>query len=337
MRAVSPRLGLWRVCAARGGLRELDRGVEALLGAAALPGCVWLVRVDGGRDAVGYVLDLLGVGAEAGGGAAMAALGGDVGRATTAAVDGCVPGLRVVLLQVDAAAAGVAGARLRAGDLAGAAECARLLLLRDGGAACVLVGAEESRAVELLPRVATMVAAGGAARRVGPVGGLPEPGRRPPLAVVGATLERRSPRRLGAVAVALLLAAASAGAGAWVVSHRGVRPAAPVRQAQPPGAEPGVPAARDGPMLATWDRTAQVVLFGGALPGAGHGLPLSDTWRGGPGGAPPWRRVATGVDSPSPRLNGALAADTAGGYLVLFGGEGADDVGLDDTWIYAGG
>jgi hypothetical protein len=151
-------------------------------------------------------------------------------------------------------------------------------------------------------------------------------------------LRPRVPSRLTGAVAALSIAAIAAGSAGWVIVHRGTGassgPAAP--QLDTAVATGPTPSARTAAMSAVWDRTAQVILFGGAAAGSGHGVPLGDTWRGALPPSAAWSRVEAATQQPSPRLGGAMAADLTDGYVLLFGGEAAGDIGLMDTWSYGG-
>jgi hypothetical protein len=147
----------------------------------------------------------------------------------------------------------------------------------------------------------------------------------------GAPVARPAPRRRPrvrplaiALAVAVLVGVTGAGIGLIAPGHRGGGGA-------PPGgaALPGVPVARAGAGLATDAEHGRAVLFGGD---AGAAL-LADTWI--------WdghrwsRQPPAAVLGPAARRAPAMAADAAGGGVLLFGGAGAQGA-LGDTWRWNG-
>ena len=309
-----------------------DRGVEELIRAADLPGASWVAQLDGDEDDIAYALDVLGIDATHAGSSAVV-LGPGVARAAAAAVDAAAGGShhRLLLLQVDAARLDSLTAALAAGDTAAAARMSRLVLVRDAAQPWAVVAAP----VELLRRVTAPAA---------PVR-LPARAESPhphlhlhPPALHLAPTAKRLPGRLGAVVASVLIAAVAATSAAVVIARHQPAQLGASTQAGHPSTFPAIPPPRTATMAATWDRTAQVVLFGGATPsGSGHGSPLGDTWRG---ALPPdaaWQRVAPAPLQPVPRLAGAMAADVTDGYVLLFGGETYGDQGLQDTWTYAGG
>ena len=332
----------------------LDRGLEDLLRVADLPRTGWVARLGGLGGDVAYALSVLGMpsgAADDDNGVVVVPLGRGIAGAAAALVDASAGGARhrVEVVQVDETRLAVVTALLSAGDVGGALGLARLAVLRDAQRAWAVLGLSPG-ALGVLPRVASPVLP---ARL--PVG-LPSGGvvRRPPRAVgpVGrralalsqvlshATrgLQRRLPGRLGAALASLLIAATAAGGAAWVVTHRAQTLVEPTLQFTGPFPRIAPSSPRIGEMVATWDRTAQVVLFGGAATaGPGHGSPLDDTWQGALPPAGPWHRIVAAGPQPSARLAGAMAADVTDGYVLLFGGEAAGDVGLSDTWSYAGG
>lgn len=84
-----------------------------------------------------------------------------------------------------------------------------------------------------------------------------------------------------------------------------------------------------------WDSEDQEVLLeGGCADYAlfGCGRPLSDVWTYAHGS---WTNV-TAAGAPPGRSGGVLADDPHDGYVVLFGGEGANGT-LNDTWTFSGG
>jgi hypothetical protein len=292
---------------------QLDRGLESLLTAVELPRTRWVVALSGDGEALGYACDVLDV-------ATPVAIGRGASWAAAAVVDafgGSGVRLRVLLLQVDEARGDPAADALRRGDVVAALRSARLVLQRDAASTVVTAGVGPA-AMPVLRRMTAPVVADRLPRAPAP--------RRHELRV-------HRGGRVGAAVASLLVAALVASGAVWTVTHR----TAP-RLAASPTPALVVPAPRVGAMAATWDRTAQVVLFGGATPGGpGHGEPLGDTWRGALPPAAPWQRMPAEPVQPLPRLGGAMAADAAAGDVVLFGGESAGDAGLDDTWIYGGG
>lgn len=290
----------------------LDRGLEALLTAAELPRTCWVALLSGDGEALAYAFDVLGINTPV-------AVGRGVSWAAAALVDAFGGGplwLRVLLVQVDETRVHAVAEALRGGDVAGALRGARLTLQRDAASPTVAAGVGPG-AMAVVQRVTTPVTAE----------------RLPPGSPPRRSRVRAISGRLGALVATLLVVGLVAGSAVWSVTHR----AAPrLAASAPPGGS--VPAPRVGTMAATWDRTAQVVLFGGATPaGPGHGQPLADTWRGALPPSPPWQRMPAEALQPIPRLGGAMAADVTDGYVLLFGGETLGDVGLDDTWTYGGG
>ncbi len=73
--------------------------------------------------------------------------------------------------------------------------------------------------------------------------------------------------------------------------------------------------------------------FGESVTGAGLALPGGDLVRG--AARQPWRGVAEGV-GPSARRLHVMAYDAARGVTVLFGGSGAGNLRLGDTWEWDG-
>ncbi len=289
----------------------LERGLEALLGAAAQPGCCWVARLWGDADSVAYAVAVLGVAADGG-----VAVLPSLQAATACVVDGCAGASHhVALVQCEVGVASEVCAALRGGDMGAALRLARVSVLRDAATCWAVVGLRAGGG-SLLWRVA-----------------VPGPSQRPFAPASALPLRARSPRRLAVGLAGLLVALVAAGGAGWAMSHRGAGVGAPVLGPIAwNGAGLGVPPARLDAMAATWDRTAQVILFGGATPGAGHGTPLGDTWRT---GGTSWQRVTTATAPPA-RLGGAAAPDAADGYVLLFGGEGPGDAGLGDTWMYGG-
>jgi len=308
----------------------LERGLEELVGASEQRGCVWVAQLSGAADAVAYAGAVLGVAAVGG-----TVVLGTVAAAMSALVDACAgEGLRVVLAQCAADAAEDVRAAFVRGDMAAGLGSARIALLRDGGASWAVLGWRRGVERSALWRVAvpgpSMPLPGAAAVRGG---SLPVWLRRAPE---DAPRLRRLPPGVAAALALLLIVAVSVGGAGWVITHRGTGSAAPLGPISWNGAGLSVPSPRVQPMAATWDRTGAVILFGGADPGSGHGLPLGDTWRGALPPASAWQ-PAGGDAAPTPRLAGAVASDPVDGYVLLFGGEGPGDTGLSDTWTYAGG
>jgi hypothetical protein len=356
-----PRLRVWAPAgldwyllrAADGGEKGLGRGLEDLLRIAALPGCAWVARLAGVPESVEYGLSVLGEPGAGGGESAVVVLQ-SAGSAAAAVVDAC-DGARhsVLLVQCESERAEEAQALLASGEVGALPGC-RLVVLRDAGNAWAVVGLAAGVTAAVLWRVAAPAPAAplpvvaepvsrmAAVRSwaAGVVGGSPAPRRPAPAVASGergaAGLWQRLPRRLTATLAALLIAGVAAGGAGWVVIHRGQGGSAigPVFW-HGAGSAGASPSARVQPMVATSDRSAQAVLFGGADAGPGHGTPLGDTWRGAltPGEA--WTPVQTAT-SPAPRLAGAMASDPADGYVLLFGGEGVGNVGLGDTWSFGG-
>jgi PKD repeat protein len=91
------------------------------------------------------------------------------------------------------------------------------------------------------------------------------------------------------------------------------------------------PAGRVAPGMAFDSADAYVLLFGGALYG---GTLTNDTWGYSHGG---WTRLNSLSGAPSPRWGALLADDPADGCVVLFGGVGANQVPLNDTWVFSNG
>jgi len=327
----------------------LERGLEDLCVVAELSRCVWVARLAGAAEDLGFALSVAGAGAGGAraGGVVVVQLGPGAGAAAAVLVDGCGGGARhsVMAVQVDEARAAAVAALLSSGDLAAAVRGARLAVLRDARRSWAVV-ARGAGASDLLRRV-TAPGVPVAGLPVAPVAATAEGllaralarlRTAKPLAALGVRMRGR-PRRLGAAVGSLLVAALAMGGAGWEVAHRAASQIDPsVAQLGGGGALGAVPVPRVGAMSATWDRTAQVVLFGGATAlGSGHGAPLDDTWRGALPPAAAWQRATAGSPQPSARLAGAMAADVTDGYVLLFGGEAAGDIGLDDTWTYAGG
>jgi hypothetical protein len=323
----------------------LDRGLEDLVRAADLARTHWVARLTGPPDHLAYALDVIGVAPAVTGGAATIPLGRGVGRATAAAVDASAGGSHhhLLLVQVDETRSGDVLAALAAGDEAGALRDARVALARDAHRSWAVLGlgagADEvlKRVVAPMPptRLPAVEAAGtGLRSRVAPA--LAAALAR--AAVAPAARRLRLPPRLRAATASLLVAAVAAGGAGWVLVHHASTEAdRPAARLVIPADTGNAPTPRVDTMAATWDRTAQVVLFGGAIPaGSGHGVPLDDTWRGPLPPDGPWVRIPPERQQPSPRLAGAMAADDTDGYVLLFGGEEAGDVGLGDTWSYGG-
>jgi len=340
------------VTAPDGSRSGLDRGLEDLVRTADLAGTQWVARFDGTPDDLAYALDVLGLSAtppQGGEGEAVAVLGRGTARATAAAVDASAAGSRhrLLLLQVDEQRCAAAQAALQSGDATGALRMARLAVLRDARRAWAVVAVSPGA-----ERVLRRVAAPADPTRLPATPRAPHarlPLRAPELSPAVLGLRRRVrgrlsalPRplgRLGAVAASLLIATIAAASATWVLArHESQVASLPgLRLVQPPSAFPAAPLPRTGAMTATWDRTAQVVLFGGAtVVGPGHGVPYNDTWRGALPPAGPWQRDAP-EELPAARLAGGMAADVTDGYVLLFGGEAAGDQGLQDTWTYGGG
>ncbi|HXA28295.1 MAG TPA: hypothetical protein VN193_06060 [Candidatus Angelobacter sp.] len=326
-----------------GGDAGLGRGLEDLIRAAELRGCVWVARLAGPAESVAYAASVIGVASP--GGESVAMVLRSSSQAMAAVVDGCSGARhRVVLAQCDAADGEVVRSALAGGDVGGALRRARVAVLRQAECGWAVAGLRPAAAA-LLWRVAVP---GPSAR----LPGMPAPEPRPAARLLGvvrdrvpATLlaaaghaplgaRRRLPTRVGAVLAAVLVAVVAVVGAGWVVVHRaqGVLPEPGPGAAAVPA---NTPPPRDAAMAATWDRSGEVILFGGAEAGSGHGIPYADTWRGAlqPGAA--WQQVDTAV-APSPRLAGAVAADPADGYVLLYGGEGTGDGGLGDTWTYGG-
>jgi hypothetical protein len=330
----------------------LDRGLEDLLRTADLVGTQWVARFDGTPDDLAYARDVVGLGdtPDEEGEVATVLLGRGPALATAAAVDASAGGSRhrLLLLQVDEQRCVSAQAALASGDATGALRMARLAVLRDAHRAWAVVAVSPG-AERVLRRVAAPVAP----TRLPATSSAHHarlPLRAPELSPAVLGLRRRvrvrmsalprPPGRLGAVAASLLIATIAAASATWVLArHQSQVADLPgQRLVQPPSAFPAAPLPRTGAMTATWDRTAQIVFFGGAtVVGSGHGQPFDDTWRGALPPAGPWQRVTPEVLQPTARLAGAMAADVTDGYVLLFGGEAAGDQGLQDTWTYGGG
>lgn len=74
------------------------------------------------------------------------------------------------------------------------------------------------------------------------------------------------------------------------------------------------------------------LLFGGCNR---HLCPLGDTWKYQDG---VWTNLTSSLSAAPPaRMGAALAFDPQDGYVLLFGGVGANNVTLNDTWQYVGG
>jgi hypothetical protein len=309
-------LALHVVHGGAGGVGALERGLEDLLRVAEQRGCVWVALLAGERESVGYGLSVLGV-------SAAAAVLPSAGAAMAAVVDGCAGAThRVVLMQCAAGDAGAVLAALRAGDVGAAARVARVAVVRDAAEAFAVVGMRGGEGA-LLWRVAVPGPAPVAV------------GRSPVRSSLRGRV--RLPSRLGGVLATVLIAAVAAGGAGWVLVHRTPAGSATLGPIEWRGSALAgdTPPPRVSAMAATWDRTAEVILYGGADAGTGHGTPLSDTWRGAlqPGAA--WTAV-TSAEVPPARLAGAVASDPADGYVLLYGGEGPGDTGLGDTWTYGG-
>jgi hypothetical protein len=318
---------------AGGSQSELGRGLEDLLQAASVSGCLWVARLSGPGESMAYALDVLGI--EQQRDPSVVVLD-TVARAAVAVVDAVAAGaqLSVVLAQCASAEAGSVVAAFRGGAVEAGLRLARLALLRDAWQAWAVVG--------------TRGAAGAFLARLGaaiPPVHLADVAAPPPARAGGAALRerlalhRRLPARLTAAVASLLIAAVAVGSAAWAVSHRSHGP--PLGGTAQPFADPALlpvaPQPRAAPMSATWDRTGEVILFGGADAGSGgHGLPLDDTWRGALPPESAWQLVDATVH-PSARMAGAIAADTIEGDVILYGGEGLGNSGLSDTWSYADG
>lgn len=314
---------------AGGDARGVERGLEQLVGAAEQRGCAWVALLGGDADSVAYAVSVLGA-------AGAVVVLRSAAEAMAALVDACSGGgPRVLLAQCDAGRASGVAAAFAAGDVAGGLGAARIAVLRDGPAGWAAVGLPPGGGA-LLWRVAvpgpSMRLPGAAAPSRG-LARLPVSLRGAPEA---ASPARRPPPRVAAGLALLLIVAVSVGGAGWVITHRGGAPGAALGPISWNGAGVAAPSARVDPMAATWDRTAEVILFGGADPGSGHGTPLGDTWRGSLQPSPAWH-AANGGASPPARLGGAAASDPAGGDVLLYGGEGFGDTGLADTWTYAGG
>jgi len=301
----------------------LGRGLEDLLHAAEHRGMAWVVQLSGGGDSLAFALSVLGAGTPL-------FTTPSTSQAMAALVDACAGASHhVLVVQCEATNADKVRASLARGDLAVALREARLAIRRDASRASATVGLRPADAA-LLWCVAVPGPAPLAARPT-PARGLASRLR----ALLPPAL--RIPSRLTKVLAALLIASIAVGSAAWVITHRSATGTAelggvPLHDDFAPA---GVPPARASAMAATWDRTAEVILFGGAQAGSGHGIPFSDTWRGGLQPAAAWTRV-TAAPEPSSRLAGAIAADPTDGYVVLYGGEGPADTALGDTWTYAG-
>jgi hypothetical protein len=340
---VGPGVDFHLLRPAGGADAELGRGLEDLLRVAELDRCVWVARLVGPRESVAYALDVLGSQARVaddGGvrGAVVATVVlGPGTRAMTAAVDACA-GARhqVVLAQCALERVDEVQAALAQGHVAAALSVSRMALLRDAPSAWAVVGVHAGGA-GLLGRVSAPAAPSALPSSATAARPVPawrtEPGR--PLRRVP-IVRLRVHSRLTAALSALLIAAVAAGSAGWVIVHRGqpAPPDAALRQRIVPVA--GMPPPRTQAMAATWDRTADVILFGGADAGSGHGTPLQDTWRGALPPAQAWDSLRT-PNAPSPRFAGAMAADPADGYVLLYGGEGDGNTGLGDTWSFGGG
>lgn len=91
------------------------------------------------------------------------------------------------------------------------------------------------------------------------------------------------------------------------------------------------PPARTGATLVDDLHDGYLLLFGGE----GASGPLGDAWRFSGGSWSPLAAVGGAV--PSPRTDAAAAYDAADNLVLLFGGIGASDTALGDTWTYSGG
>ncbi|HZS14089.1 MAG TPA: kelch repeat-containing protein [Candidatus Dormibacteraeota bacterium] len=322
--------------ASAGSRAGFEAGMEELLRVLDVAGRRWVALLSGPAESVAYGLSVIGAPPQvpASGEVSLAVGLGAVAPATAALVDGCDGAShRVVLLQCDAGSVDEVRSLAAEGSAPAALRRCHLVLLRDARQAWAAVGLRRGEG-SLLWRVAVPA----------PASALPAPvapsRRRPP-----ALLERvagrlaghsRTTSRLGAALATLLIAAVAAGSAGWVITHRASPSGAHLAAGAAHTAPGGAPAARVAPMAATWDRTAQVILFAGAESGPGHGDPLGDTWSGAlqPGAA--WTPVAGATGGPSPRLDGAAASDPVAGDVLLFGGEGPGDTALGDTWSFAG-
>lgn len=356
LRAVAAAgLDCYLLRAASGGNAGLGRGLEDLLRRADAPGWTWVARLEGGAESLEYALSVLGE-SGAGAGRAVVVLP-SAGGATAAIVDGCDGSDHTVLLvQCAAESRDAVRASLASGDPAAAVRGARLVVLRGAGDAWAVAGLAPGVASAVLWRVASPIPAEPLPGAQAPVPRMTAlrswaagvVGGEPVRAAVGwesgwgqsgdtegtRRLARRVlPRRLSAALAAVLIAGVAAGGAGWVIVHRGTGSGLGPIAWHGAGLAGASPAPREHPMLATWDRTADVILFGGADAGSGHGTPLGDTWRGGLPPSATWTPMEPPV-SPAARLGGAFAADPVDGDVILYGGEGTGAAPLSDTWAY---
>ena len=92
------------------------------------------------------------------------------------------------------------------------------------------------------------------------------------------------------------------------------------------------PSARSNQTMVYDAAQGQVVMFGGATSAQGSSR-LNDTWAW---NGSNWTNVTPASGNPPTRSSAAMAYDEAAGQVVLFGGLGASNAALGDTWVWNG-
>lgn len=189
---------------------------------------------------------------------------------------------------------------LGAGDVAAAAELARVSVRRVAGERAALVVA--ASAVDVAPEVAML--------------GDPSDVWAPPLRMRG-WRGLLTPRRLVAVALVVAVVVAAVPVSVVLLGRRGAEPVPSVLL---------YPPVRSGAAVAVDERAGVTVLFGG------RGTEDQTwEWRG-----QSWNRVRAHTAPPA-RVGAAMAGDPAHGGVVLFGGRSPSGDALGDTWTYRDG